>query len=169
MEAVQQLPVTPNHRSATRRTFTVVVALLAVAGIAGAAFVALTRSSGSDPSELAVTAPIAVVRPGDQPVTFDTQPTNGVLAIAVPRGTAEVRQGGELGYILPAVINLHVGDKIVIANNDISPHLVMWAFIMPGQSVERVFDKPGSETYSAGCTVDPTPAGFSTIFISESA
>jgi hypothetical protein len=163
MNAAHELDLGQERVRAIPYRWIAVAAALAVAlGTVG--FVVLLSDGGSGPS---VGAPIQYVRPGDAPITFASAATDGVLTVAVPRGTSEVRQGGELGYVLPARIDLKVGDTVVIVNNDISPHLVMWAFVMPGQTVERVFEKPGSETYSAGCTVDPTPAGFSTIFIAE--
>ncbi len=167
MDMPPQVPTGTTQRRPVHRLLTAVVGLLAVAGLVVAAVVMFPRTNGADANS-DLSAPVVVIRPGDQPVSFASAPTAGVLRIAVPRGTAEVRLGGELGYVLPPVMNLHTGDKVIITNNDISPHLVMWAFLMPGQTVERVFDKPGSETYSAGCTVDPTPAGFTTLFVSGS-
>ncbi len=93
--------------------------------------------------------------------------TEGILAISIPPGTADRMRAGDTGYILPNVIQLHVGEKIVITNNDYLPHMMLFDFIEPGETIERTFDQITLETYSAGCTMDPTPSGFTSLFVSE--
>jgi len=93
--------------------------------------------------------------------------TNGILEIKIPPGTADRMRAGETGYVLPNVIQLHVGDQILITNNDYLPHMMLFTFIEPGESIERTFDRVTLETYSAGCTMDPSPSGFTSLFVSE--
>jgi hypothetical protein len=91
--------------------------------------------------------------------------TDGVLGITLPPGTAEVMATGGNGYLLPSVIKLAVGDRIVIRNDDVSTHIVLFAFVRPGETVERTLTEPGSETYSAGCAGMQTANRFTTIFV----
>lgn len=92
---------------------------------------------------------------------------NGTLQINIPPGTADRMRAGETGYLLPNVIQLRVGDSIVITNNDFLPHMMLFTFIEPGETIVRTFDRVTMETYSAGCTMDPTPSGFTSLFVSE--
>ena len=56
------------------------------------------------------------------------------------------------------------------SNNDDSPHMILHAFLMPGETQERTFLAPGSEVYSAGCGVHAAAAlNFTTIFIRDTA
>lgn len=114
-----------------------------------------------------VSSTAAIVRDSQGSVLIPGSPKNGVLSIIIPPGTAEQMSAGGRGYVLPSVIQLRRGDKIVIRNDDIFPHLMLYAFVMPGETAERVFDAVSTETYSAGCTIDPTPRGFTTLFVSE--
>jgi hypothetical protein len=92
---------------------------------------------------------------------------HGVLTITIPPGTAEAMAAGGRGYVLPPVIQLKRGDRIVIRNNDLFPHIMLFAFVMPGETTERTFNEVATETYSAGCTIDPTPNGFTSLFVRE--
>lgn len=96
-----------------------------------------------------------------------TRPVDGELLIVIPPGTAEVMRAGGVGYLMPSVINLEVGDTIVIRNEDTDPHIIMFAFVLPGETIARVMDHPLTETYSAGCTISPTPVGFTSLFVRE--
>lgn len=95
--------------------------------------------------------------------------TNGLLEIVIPRGTYLRIQAGELSaYNLPSVMNLRVGDRIVIHNEDDFPHILMYAFIPVGATDVRVLAQPGSEVYTAGCTPSAADfAPFTTIFITD--
>lgn len=152
------------HAGPPRRRRLKAAALLFAIGLIGAAFVLAVpvdtpfASTASSPG-VEWNAAGEVIIPGI--------PTNGVLTITIPAGTAEAMALGGRGYVLPPVIQLRKGDKIVIHNNDMFPHIMMFAFVMPGETTERTFDKAVTETYSAGCTIDPTPNGFSSLFVSE--
>lgn len=92
---------------------------------------------------------------------------NGTWLVVIPLGTQErMIKTGIDEYQLPSVVRLHVGDTIVIRNEDIYPHAILDAFLLPGQSETRTLTKPGSEIYSAGCSVVSVAAtGFTSIFI----
>jgi hypothetical protein len=95
------------------------------------------------------------------------EPVDGVLAIVIPAGTdAAMRTRGDAAYGMPPVIRVKTGDTITIRNDDTAPHMILWAFLMPGQSAARTFTAPGSEVYSAGCAVMATHMpDFTSLFI----
>jgi hypothetical protein len=102
--------------------------------------------------------------------TMPSTPADGVLKLVIPPGAAADQRAGGRGYEMPAVISLDVGEKIVIRNEDDAGHMILFAFVEPGETVERVFAEPGSEVYSSGCGLHGTSfLNFTTIFISESA
>lgn len=97
-----------------------------------------------------------------------SEPVDGVLTMTIPRGAAADQAAGGRGYEMPAVISLKVGDRIVLRNDDDAPHMILYAFLMPGQTDERVFTAPGSEVYSSGCGLHAAAIlNFTTIFVSE--
>ena len=145
-----------------------IAGLLAVMALVGAAL-APTRSGSTVAVPAQVSAGTSATEPqytesGD--VIVPNVATNGVLAITIPAGTGETMAAGRHGYVLPAVIKLQVGDRIVIRNRDVFPHFMLFAIVMPGETVERSMTEPMSETYSAGCTADPTQNGFTSLFVS---
>jgi hypothetical protein len=100
-------------------------------------------------------------------VVAPAAPTDGVLTIIVPPGTdAAMKRSGDAGYHLPSVMRLEVGDTVVIRNDDSAPHMILYTFLMPGQSDTRVFTEPGSEVYSSGCSANAAEFhDFTTIFV----
>ena len=90
--------------------------------------------------------------------------------LVIPPGAAADQQAGGRGYVMPDVIRLTVGDTIVLRNDDDAPHMILYAFLMPGETDERTFTEPGSEVYSSGCGVHAASIlNFTTIFVSEPA
>lgn len=99
-----------------------------------------------------------------------SEPVDGALILAIPPGAAADRQTGGRGYAMPDVIRLHVGDTIVLRNDDDAPHMILYAFLMPAETDERTCTKPGSEVYSSGCGVHAASfLNFTTIFVAEAA
>lgn len=112
----------------------------------------------------------AAVNPASPGVaTMPSQPIDGVLRLTIPQGAAADQQQGGRGYVMPSVINLEVGDTIVIHNDDDAPHMILYAFLLPGESDTRTFTQEGSEVYSSGCGLHAASfLNFTTIFVSES-
>lgn len=150
----------PIRRPNLGRIGAVLAVMIVLASAAGLVY----RWTGDDAAPVATST---IQRAADGAVIIPSVPVNGVLEITIPPGTAESMAAGGRGYQLPARIDLHKGDKIIVHNNDTYPHIMMFAFVLPGQSAERTFTTVGSETYSAGCTIDPTPNGFTSLFVSE--
>ena len=99
--------------------------------------------------------------------TMPSTPTDGVLTLVIPLGAAADQEAGGRGYEMPPVISLHVGDRIVIRNDDIAPHMILYAWVRPGETTERTFTQPGSEVYSSGCGLHAASfLNFTTIFVS---
>jgi hypothetical protein len=95
-------------------------------------------------------------------------PMDGVLTLVIPPGAAADQRLGGRGYTMPDVIQLTVGDTIILRNDDNVPHMILYAFLMPGQTQERTFITPGSEVYSSGCGVHGASfLNFTSIFVSE--
>jgi hypothetical protein len=70
-------------------------------------------------------------------------PTDGVLTMVIPPGAAADQRAGGRGYQIPDVIQLTAGDRIVLRNDDRVPHMILYAFLMPGQTHERTLMTPG--------------------------
>ena len=100
-------------------------------------------------------------------VVVPAGPTDGLLEIVIPRGAdAAMKASGDQAYHMPAVIQVRVGDTMVIRNDDVVPHMILYAFLMPGQTDTRLFTTPGSETYSSGCAANAAEFhDFTTIFV----
>ncbi len=115
-------------------------------------------------SRLMFTAPVAPASVGVMP----TAPTDGVLTMVIPPGAAADQKVGGRGYQMPDVIQLTAGDTIVLRNDDTAPHMILYAFLMPGETHERTFTTLGSEVYSSGCGVHAASfLNFTTIFVGE--
>jgi hypothetical protein len=95
-------------------------------------------------------------------------PSEGVLTLVIPPGAAANQQAGGPGYLMPSVISLKVGETIVLRNDDEAPHMILYAFLMPGETQERTFTAPGSEVYSSGCGLHAASfLNFTTIFVND--
>lgn len=104
----------------------------------------------------------------DRLVVAPAAPTDGVLTIVIPRGTdAAMKASGNAAYHLPSVIRLRVGDTVVIRNEDTAPHMLLYTFLLPGETDRRTFTTVGSEAYTSGCAANAADfSDFTTIFIS---
>ena len=128
-----------------------------------------TTPTGDDAALRGGTTIIAAPVDGVVEMVAAAAATTGLLEIVIPRGTYLRIQAGELdAYNLPSVMNMRVGDRIVIRNEDDFPHILMYAFVPIGGTDVRVLDDVGTEVYTAGCT----PSGgefapFTTIFIAS--
>jgi hypothetical protein len=154
-------PPAPQRRERwnRRRLLGSVVGLVATAALAGGAV------------NLAAPVTEAILPAGDVAVpqglaTMPDTPVDGVLTMNVPLGASADQQAGGRGYAMPSVIDLKVGDTIVIHNDDDAPHMILYTFLLPGQSDTRTFTTPGSEVYSSGCGLHAAAIlNFTTIFV----
>lgn len=77
-----------------------------------------------------------------------------------------MKQSGNASYHMPSVMRLKVGDTIVIRNDDTAPHMMLYTFLLPGETDTRTLTEAGSEAYSSGCTANAAEfPDFTTIFV----
>lgn len=72
----------------------------------------------------------------------------------IPDGTAERIAGGEPVEILPAALDVTVGEVIRIVNEDEEGHFVGIFFVGAGETVTQRFASPGE--FVGNCTVHPS-------------
>ena len=139
--------------------------ILLIAMIVTSAGVALLGATAREAPALSVLG--ATAAPTSAPA-LPAAPMDGVLTLVIPPGAAADQRVGGRGYQMPDVIQLTAGDTIVLRNDDTAPHMILYAFLMPGETHERTFTSSGSEVYSSGCGVHAASfLNFTTIFISE--
>jgi hypothetical protein len=153
------------HGKTCGRTVQALGLVLLALAIVVSVDVRLRGTADSDASSRSMfTAPVA---PTGVPV-MPAAPTDGMLTLIIPPGAAADQQVGGRGYQLPDVIQLTAGDTIALRNDDTAPHMILYAFLMPGETHERTFATPGSEVYSSGCGVHAASfLNFTTIFVGE--
>lgn len=71
----------------------------------------------------------------------------------IPAGTAERARAGEQVEILPAVLDLEVGDSITLVNEDDVTQVTGFLTVRPGETVHYRFTR--ASTYSGACTLHP--------------
>jgi protein SCO1/2 len=76
-------------------------------------------------------------------------PSQAVLTI--PKGTNARLESGRGSQVIPAKIELRVGDLFILRNEDIAPHHVGGFYVRPGQSLSYRFNQAG--TFDFLCTV----------------
>jgi len=72
----------------------------------------------------------------------------------IPIGTGNRIDTGEKISIIPAELEVHVGESIRIINNDDRGHVVGVFFVGPGETMSQEFTSPG--TLTGGCTIHPS-------------
>jgi hypothetical protein len=72
----------------------------------------------------------------------------------IPVGAGEALDRGEPLEILPAELEVKVGEVIVIVNEDDRGHLVGPFFVGGGETLRQKFSSPG--TFIGECTVHPS-------------
>lgn len=138
--------------------------------VLGAAALFTARDLDRGERDIQTPSAIAATNGVWQDVLVADHATDGVLTIVIPAGAAdEMDAGNQAAIQLPPVMRLKVGDKIVIRNEDTRPHLVMYAYVLPGATNERVFDMPDLQAYSAGCSVsaDSPATSFMTLIVEK--
>ncbi len=88
---------------------------------------------------------IEVADPGDAPADH---------AFVIPAGAGEALDRGEPLEILPAELDVQVGEILEIENRDDRGHLVGPFFVGARETLRQEFSSPGE--YSGICTVHPS-------------
>jgi len=81
------------------------------------------------------------------------RPTPITTEYVVPLGTWDKVNIGEHVQIMPPQVQFHVGDTLVIRNDDSRTTVVGPYTVGPGQTLREVFDRP--ETLSGVCSLSP--------------
>lgn len=97
----------------------------------------------------AIVALFVLLIPGSE----EKRATGRVHTFVVPPGTAERIARGERIEIVPRTLEVRVGDKLVIRNEDFKAHTVGPVVVRPGETVEQNFTAPG--VIEGECTVHP--------------
>lgn len=114
------------------------------------------------------TAPSLAVPVAAEPVIVAAAPTDGVIAFTIPHGATDVQQAGGRSYIMPAAMRLHVGDRLIVRNDDLYPHMIFTMLVMPGTTETMAFDEPGIHPYSSGCAAHGGMLNaFTSVIVSE--
>lgn len=126
--------------------------LAAIAVVLGAAL-APALSCGEQQSTPATTQP--------EPVETTAPPSNVVHEFVIPAGTAGRLAAGEDVGVIPRTLEVRVGDKIRVRNDD-SEFARLGIFdVRPGETVSMAFNTPGPlegivfSDESGGCGVPP--------------
>jgi hypothetical protein len=165
-----------NPRNGARPLFRVALSVVAVLAVSGLLAIAQSARGQDevDGDDAAANVP-SHGAPGDMAgmghdagmVVVPEETTDGVLTIVIPPGTdAAMKRSGNANYHMPSVMRLHVGETIVIRNDDTAPHMIFYTLLLPGQTDRRTFAAEGSEAYSSGCTANAAQfPDFTTIFV----
>lgn len=114
-----------------------VVATLLVAVVALGTVVGIRLFSGEEPQFRAIS---------------DSAPAE--YEYVIPQGTGDRTDAGEAISIIPAELEVHVGESIRIVNNDDRGHIVGVFFVGAGETMSQSFTSAG--TLSGGCTIHPS-------------
>jgi hypothetical protein len=78
----------------------------------------------------------------------------GIQTYVIPEGSGARQRAGEVLDILPAVINLKVGEQLDIRNDDVEPHVIGPFFLQAGTTTTYRFTTP--ELISGVCSLHPS-------------
>lgn len=79
-----------------------------------------------------------------------------VIRVEVAAGTADRIEAGEQVELLPPTLEVSVGDRLEIVNDDDVTHQVGPYTVAPGQTLRQSFTSPG--TLEGACTLHPSGA-----------
>ncbi len=109
--------------------------------------VGVCTACGDDPAPVAdgSTAPATSV-PAESSVPADGE----VYSFIIPAGTGERIDAGEDVEVLPARLDVRLGDQIVIDNQDEKDHIIGPFFVAADQTMEHTFVAAGS--FAGACS-----------------
>jgi len=73
--------------------------------------------------------------------------------VVIPKGTGKRIASGFHLFLIPADLQLHVGDSLVVVNDDTQVHQVGPFFVRPGETMTHTFVEPGR--FVGACTFHP--------------
>ena len=87
-------------------------------------------------------------------VVDDPDSVNADYEYLIPAGTGDRIEAGELVEILPAQLDVNVGEVIRIVNEDSRGHFVGIFYVGEGETVTQRFASPGE--FQGACSVHPS-------------
>lgn len=87
-------------------------------------------------------------------VAVQAQRSGEVVRVEVAAGTADRLEAGESVELLPATLEVAVGDQLEIVNDDDVVHQVGPYTVAPAQTLRQRFTSPG--TLEGACTLHPS-------------
>jgi plastocyanin len=73
--------------------------------------------------------------------------------VVIPKGTGKRIRSGFHIFLIPENLQLHVGDSLVVVNEDTEVHEVGPFFVRPGETLTQTFTEPGK--FIGACTFHP--------------
>jgi hypothetical protein len=131
-------------------SYSLLVIGLALAGLTSACAAQPTLA----PAPRSAAAPLQVARPAED------------VVFVIPSGTFAAETRGEPIFTLPSTIRVHVGQGIVIQNDDQAMHYFFDVPVAPGQSFRKAFNQVGSFGYSPGLSCSLAQSGSITVEVS---
>jgi len=89
-------------------------------------------------------------------VTVVALGSGDTVEVVIPAGTGAAVDAGESVEAVPAVIEVSVGDTLVLVNDDTRPHVVGPWTVLPGQQFSYRFDV--AEEFTGACSAHPDNA-----------
>lgn len=106
------------------------------------------------PLAMSVLCLVAVACSGEQQLLDDVATDQADYEYFIPAGTAERIRSGETIEILPAELDVHVGETIRIVNEDEEGHFIGIFYVGANETVTQRFASEGE--FAGNCTVHPS-------------
>jgi hypothetical protein len=89
-----------------------------------------------------------------------TASTGADVVFVIPAGTEAALERGEPAFQFPDRIDVTAGNSVVITNQDYAMHYFFDIPVAPGQTIRKVFARPGDFVYQGGlsCSISRTNA-----------
>jgi plastocyanin len=94
---------------------------------------------------------VASDQASQDPAASPAEPAS--FGVVIPKGLGKRIASGYHYFLIPEDLQLHVGDSLVVVNDDTQVHEVGPFFVRPGETLTHTFTEPG--TFIGACTFHP--------------
>jgi hypothetical protein len=101
----------------------------------------------------------------DSTAAVPDRPAAAPLFVTIPAGSYFAEFAGDANAGLPKAITLHVGQQLVIRNDDTAMHYLLNQAIAPGRTETFAFDQPGAFSNSGGLSCSLSRTGGTVITV----
>lgn len=136
--------------SARRTTIRIVALVLAAALLAACGDDTETASTATTEAPATTGDSSASAATTAAPQTATTRVDADFFDYTIPAGTGQRIAAGEVVDVLPARLDVHIGDQITIDNQDEKDHIIGPFFVEADETLEYTFVSPGS--FSGACS-----------------